>query len=94
MAEDYPPGLSRLWYRSSGFKEGQIVTADFRDPHLKKYLGLNFVEAGDGLYYLDYQFRTLGIHIAIIYENGIKVTSQNFRIIRSGRSRGNLLNFR
>jgi hypothetical protein len=92
MAEDYPLGTSKLWYRSTRFKEGLVVTADFRGPDLIKYSGLSFEEAREGLYYLDYTFQTSGIHIVIIYENGIKVTSQNFRITRNGRPRGNLLN--
>jgi len=98
MAEKYPPGLVRLWYRATGFKEGIKVTGDFRGPEGIRDIALEFEEEGDGIYFLDYHFPMVGSYVGIFLEDGIKKVSQNFNIeepFRGGRLilRGsNLLN--
>jgi hypothetical protein len=92
MAEDYGLGQSRLWYRATGFKEGLIVKADIWSPSLAKHFGLGFTEEADGFYYLDYTFLEKGTYVMLVYEDGIKVTSQNFKISRRGIPGGNVLN--
>lgn len=84
MAEIYPLGKNRIFYRPQGFVEGLIVTVDMIDPRLK----LNnqndnddmimLIEFGEGLYYFDYSFSLEGTYIGIFYENGKKRTSQAF----------------
>lgn len=97
MAEQYRPGLQRLWYRSTGFREGIDVRGDFRGPGGICHIGLVFIEESDGLYFLDYDFSMIGSYVIVISENGVKKTSQNFFIEKppsgGGRSKGNLLNF-
>jgi hypothetical protein len=85
MAEEYPLGVSKLWYQSKGFIEHLEVTADFRSPSLSKETGLVFTEDGDGLYYLDFHFQEVGVYNALIYENGVKTVSQNFRCFKPYR---------
>lgn len=93
MAEEYILGKVRLWYRATGFKTGLLVKADLIKPDLTKEIGLEFTEAGDGMYYTDYNFIHLGSHVVIMYEGGIQRSSQNFIILRrNGNRRGNLLN--
>ncbi|MHA1169805.1 MAG: hypothetical protein ACTSPI_17570 [Candidatus Heimdallarchaeaceae archaeon] len=98
MAEKYSPGLVRLWYRATGFKEGIKVTGDFRGPERIRDTALEFIEEGDGIYHLDYCFPMVGSYVGIFLEDGIKKVSQNFNIEeppRGGRfvPRGsNLLN--
>lgn len=92
MAEIYNPGPVRLWYRSSGFKEGLIVTGDFRGPNDLYHNDLQFTEDGDGLYYLDYNFTKFGTYVLLVRENDTKMTTQNFLIISSGQVKsGNLV---
>ena len=80
MAENYTVGNHRLWYKSKGFVVGVNVTIDFRSPTLQKWEDLVFTEMGDGLYYLDFTFDEYGDWIAVVYENGMKVSCQSYFI--------------
>lgn len=95
MAEHYPPGLQRLWYRATGFNEGMVVKGDFKGPGGIQHTGLTFTEDSGGLYFLDYDFPVVGSYVVVISENGVKKTSQNFLIEKPpsrSRGKGNLLN--
>ena len=95
MAERYPPGPVRLWYRATGFAEGVNVVGDFRGPGGIRDMGLTFTEDSDGMYYLEYNFTMAGSYALMMFEDGVKKTSQNFLIekLPSGGLRGsNLLN--
>ena len=92
MAEIYNPGPVRLWYRSSGFKEGLIVSGDFCGPNDLYHNDLQFTEVGDGLYYLDHVFTVQGNYVLLVRENDTKATTQNFSIVPSGQMKsGNLV---
>jgi len=93
MAEKYTIGLVRLWYKATGFKEGLNVTADLIKPDLTKEIGITFTEAGEGMYFVNYNFKHTGSYVSIMFENGDKKVSQNFNIVRrSGFGGKNLLN--
>ena len=95
MAEEYTKGTFPLWYRSTGFKEGLIITADFINPLFQEQIGLNLTEHGRGLYFINYTFQIYGIYVAIFYENGIKKITQNFKVMPSSYpffGSGNLVN--
>lgn len=86
MAEIYPPGRTRLFYRSSGFTPGLSVTANVLSSSLVWINGLLLYEVGDGIYYLDVEF-SLGTYSITFFENGEPVTTQNF-LIKSNPSHG------
>lgn len=80
MAENYNTGVRRIFYRAAGFAEGRVITMDVLSPSLTWKYGLEFTEAGGGLYYYDFNFSMEGTYAALLYENGKKVTSQNFQV--------------
>lgn len=88
MAEIYLPGVNRIFYRATAFKEGLTVTVDLLDPDLNNHIDILLIEIKDvkGLYYFDYNFRE-GPYIAYFYENGEGIWSQAYSI-RKERSRG------
>jgi hypothetical protein len=88
MAENYPPGWRRIWYKSGGFKEGLNVTVDFLSPSLGKFEDLALVEESGGRYYLDFEFNEYGDWIGTIYENGEKVSCQAYWIYSPSRGGG------
>lgn len=83
MAENYPPGLQRIWYKSKGFQEGLNATIDFLSSSMRKFEGLPFIEESGGRYYLDFLFDERGNWMSTIYENGQKTTCQCYWIYRS-----------
>lgn len=78
MAEIYPLGKNRIFYRPQGFVEGLTVTVDMIDPDLQDDDGVELTEFRAGLYYFDYYFSIEGTYIGIFYEDGKKRTSQAF----------------
>lgn len=80
MAERYSRGIRKLFYRAKGFHELLAVTMDILDPFMIWEKNISFIEAGGGLYYSNYNFKFDGTYVAVMYENGTKVTSQNFYI--------------
>jgi len=84
MAEIYPLGKNRIFYRPQGFIVGLLLTVDMINPRLKldnqnsNNDKLELIEFGDGLYYFDYLFSLEGTYIGTFYENGVKKTSQAF----------------
>ena len=79
MAEIYPPGNVRLFYRSSGFKSGVHVVADVLSSDLSVDSGFVLTEISNGMYYFDYLF-PVGYFAVMFYEGGIPMTTQNFLI--------------
>ena len=80
MAEKYPIGVSRIFHRATGFKESVDVKMEILLPNGEWETNISFNEDGKGLYHVDYDFLFTGTYAALIYENGKKVTSQNFYI--------------
>ena len=78
MAERYPLGVGRIFYRAKVFATGRTVTMDILNPSLKWMEGIKLMEIGEGLYYIDFNFAMKGTYMAIFYEGGEKVISQNF----------------
>ena len=94
MAEEYTIGTITIRYRSTSFIEGLEVFVDLFDPKGSWLPRVQLTPVGKGLYELiNYPFFKLGTYTGIFYEciPGSwleKKTSQNFRIVRSGRFRG------
>lgn len=80
MAERYSLGVRRLFHRAKGFQESLSVTMDILNPLMGWEKDIILVETGGGLYYTDYNFQLKGTYVSVVYENGVKVTSQNFHI--------------
>lgn len=80
MAELYTTGTNRLVYRSVGFATGLTVTAHIWSPALAKSDLQTFTEVELGLYYLDYDFASLGTYFGLFYENDVAKTSGVFRV--------------
>lgn len=81
MAENYTRGIQRIFYRAGRFAEGIIVTMDILDPLRNWMNGFEFEEVGKGSYSLDFNFDRVGTYYAILYEDGVKKTSQSFHIV-------------
>jgi hypothetical protein len=93
MAEIYTKGHYRIFYRSTAFTELLVVLVDLVYKDLSSILcQVQLSEVGGGLYYFDCLFHSLGAYVGKFYENGVLVSTQNFLVVREGRSRsGNLL---
>jgi len=81
MAELYDIGSNRVVYRAESFTAGKTVTAYFWNPSLAKSALQTFTEIELGLYYLDYNFASVGTYIGLFYENGVAKTTGIFRVI-------------
>ena len=71
MAELYPMGLQRIFYKAS--RNGNFnVEASVRSPDLSSATQYSFskLEGTERIYFSDVDFFTEGIWIAIFYENG------------------------
>jgi len=79
MAEIYPPGNVRLFYRSAGFKSGVHVVADVLSSDLSVDPGLVLTEIGNGMYCFDDRF-LVGYFSEMCDEAGIPMTTQYFVI--------------
>jgi len=80
VAEQYPPGVNRIFYKSTGFKEGLEIQVDILYPNMGNDAGIFLTEVGGGLYYFDYNFPAVGIYAAVFWENGIKRGAQVYNI--------------
>lgn len=80
MAEEYPVGKNRIFYRATAFKEGLDVKVNLLCPNLDNHKDIDLIEFEEGIYYFDYDFRQEGVWVGVFFENGDKKTSQNFRI--------------
>jgi len=82
MAELYITGVNRIVYRSVKFATGLTVTAYIWSPTLVKSALQTFTEVELGLYYLDYDFASLGTYFGLFYENTVAKASGVFRVTR------------
>lgn len=80
MPELYTTGSNRIVYRSVGFATGLTVTAYIWSPALVKSDLQTFTEVELGLYYLDYDFASLGTYFGLFYEGGVAKASGVFRV--------------
>ena len=85
MAELYTTGVNRIVYRSVGFATGLTVTAYIWSPTLVKSALQTFTEVELGLYYLDYNFASLGTYMGTFYEGGTAKASGVFRVTELAR---------
>ena len=71
MAEIYPLGQNRIFYKASKDKDGLVVTANIFDPSLevKSHHVFTKVPETQRIYSADVDFYTEGIWIAIFYED-------------------------
>lgn len=88
MAEQYPLGLHKIVYKSTGFKKELTIFVDLHRPDTGREPSIILTEMEEGLYYFEYNFTNKGVYSGIFYENGVKVTSQNFRIDDESSSAG------
>ena len=80
MAELYTTGVNRIADRSVGFAAGLTVTAYIWSPTLVKSDLQTFTEVELGLYYLDYNFASIGTYMGVFYEGGVPTASGVFRV--------------
>jgi len=92
MAEIYTRGSHKIFYRSKNFAEGLVVLVDMLYQDLSKMLcQLHLTEVGGGLYFFNFSFPSYGTYVGVFYENSIKVSTQNFLVVRERGNSGNLL---
>jgi len=79
VAELYPPGIQRIFYRTNK-DEDLVVTAKLLDPNLISLYFYIFskVPGYDRLYYAEVDFYMEGIWMITFYENGVEKTSQAY----------------
>jgi hypothetical protein len=82
MAERYPPGRHRIFYRSTSFQEGLIVTVRMLNPDDVWLDEVTLEDMGSGLYRLGIQFDKEGTWVGLFSENGMKKLTQNFLVMR------------
>ena len=87
MAEQYSPGANRIFYKSSGFKEGLEVWVSIHYPDLHEDQVI-LVELGEGIYYFDYNFEIVGMYVTVFYEDGNKCGIQVYNIKKEVRGDG------
>lgn len=81
MAEIYPPGINRIFYRATSFRIGLEIKANIIDPNLCSDIWMILTEITNvkGLYYFDFNF-SVGPYIIYFYENNIEKWSQAYSI--------------
>ena len=80
MAELYTTGINRIVYRSVGFAAGLTVTAYIWSPTLVRSALQTFTDLELGLYYLDFDFASVGTYMGTFYEEGVATASGVFRV--------------
>lgn len=81
MIVDYLVGVNRIFYKSVDFGEGKTITAYLWSPGLIKSDLQIFTEISGGLYFLDYNFLSVGKYLGIFYENDSPSTFCTFKIL-------------
>jgi len=81
VAEQYIPGLQRIFYKSTGLKKGLDIEVTLFDSALNNNATIVLTEADDikGLYYFDYIFYE-GVYIARFREDGVESETQVYSI--------------
>jgi len=82
MAERYPPGRHRIFYRSTSFQSGLDVTVIMLGPDDVWTDEVPLEDVGNGLYRLDYLFNREGTWVGLFSEDGVKKVTQNFLVLR------------
>jgi len=82
MAERYPPGHHRIFYRSTSFQEGLDVTAKLLSPDDVWNDEVTLEDVGNGLYKLEVWFDKEGTWVGLFFEDGVKKVTQNFLVMR------------
>jgi len=91
MAELYTTGVNRIVYKAESFATGKIITAYFWSPTLVRSALQTFTEVELGLYYLDYNFASMGTYLGLFYEGGVTKTSGVFRVtVLASEAGGNI----
>lgn len=88
MAEQYTPGLQRIFYKSTGLKEGLFIKVTLFDSALNNIAIYELIEAKNikGLYYFEHDFYE-GVYVAYFHENELEKAVQVYNIkdnIRGG----------
>lgn len=94
MAERYPPGRHKIYYRASAFQEGLTVSVKMLNPNDIWSDDMELMDVGNGLYRFEILFDISGTWVGLFSEDGVRKLSQNFfvyREISKGTGR-NLLN--
>lgn len=82
MAERYPPGRHKIYYRSTGFQEGVTVTAELLSPSGEWLEEVTLDDMGKGLYQMVVNFTQAGTWVGLFSEDGMRKLSQNFFVCR------------
>jgi hypothetical protein len=82
MAERYPPGRHRIFYRSTAFQSGINVTVQMLRPDGVWDTEVALDDVGNGLYRLDILFNKEGTWVGLFFEDGSKKVTQNFLVKR------------
>ena len=80
MAEIYPLGKNRIFYRTRTLPVPGIVTVNIIDPNLNNDISTELigVDIVSGLFYFEATFSMEGTYVAIFYEDGKEKTAQAF----------------
>lgn len=88
MAEQYEPGIQRIFYRAANFATDLIVTVNLVDPDLKNDVRIVLDEVDKegipGLYCFEHFFRE-GNYIAYFYEGDELKWSQAYSIRKESK---------
>jgi len=82
MAERYPPGRHKIYYRSTAFQEGLMVTGELMRPDGVWLDEVTLEDAGKGLYRFEVNFTQSGTWVGLFSEDGVRKLSQNFFVCR------------
>lgn len=80
MIQLFGTGEQRIFYRAALFQTGLTVTAYLWSPTLEKSALQTLTEIEEGLYYLDYNFTSLGGWPIILMEGETKTVFETIRI--------------
>ena len=89
MADFYPTGNVRLFYRSVGSRTDIIPTANVTQPDFSVLSGFELLNLNNGLYCFEHVFTKEGSYLIVFYENGLMTTIQHLEIKRNRNATGN-----
>ena len=78
----FSQGINRIWYRASNFKTAVDVKIRLKESTNGNVIELTLEELGDGegLYFVDFNFDKRGSWVGVVYENGVRMTSEIFNV--------------
>lgn len=80
MADFYPTGTVRLYYRSRGGRSDANPTARITGPGLQVSDEINLGSMDDGIYWFEHKFTKRGSYLVVFYENSVMTTMQHLEI--------------